>query len=284
MKKALINGTAISLFISLAAFSGVTQASSNTNEASAPAASAAPVEGQALSGKILETMDSGGYTYLKIDTGLNQPWVAIPQSPVKVGEEVTCRPGMVMKNFSSKSMNRTFDTIVFSAGLAGGAASNPHGGAMGSMGTPPSQGGGDSFANAVQAEGGGAGAQQPAAESGGSIGAITPFAEIKVEKASGENGYTVEEVFAQRVALNGKTVAIQGQVVKFSPMIMGRNWIHLQDGTGDPMTNTHDLVITTSEEANNGDIITVEGTLAADKDFGAGYKYDAIVEEGKTLK
>jgi len=283
MKKAFINGTAICLFISLAAFSGVTQASSSTKEASAPAANAAPLEGQTLSGKVLETMDSGGYTYLKMDTGLNQPWVAIPQSQVKVGDEVTCRPGMVMKNFSSKSMNRTFDTIVFSAGLAG-ATSNPQGGMMGSMGTPPSQGGDDSFASAIQAEGGDPAMQQPAAESGGSLGAITPFAEIKVEKASGENGYTVEEVFAQREALNGKTVSIQGQVVKFSPMIMGRNWIHLQDGTGDPMTNTHDLVVTTTEEANDGDIITVEGTLAANKDFGAGYKYDVIVEDAKTLK
>ncbi len=145
-------------------------------------------------------------------------------------------------------------------------------------------GGNDSFANAVQAEGGRPAMQQPAAGSGGSLGAITPFTEIKVEKASGENGYTVEEIFSQREELNGKTVAIQGKVVKFSPMIMGVNWIHLQDGTGDPLTNSHDLVITTSEEVANGDVITVEGVLAANKDFGAGYKYEAIVEKAKTLK
>ena len=65
---------------------------------------------------------------------------------------------------------------------------------------------------------------------------------------------------------------------------MGRNWIHLQDGTGDPMSNTHDLVVTTTETVENGKTITIEGVLAANKDFGAGYKYVAIVEDAKTVK
>ena len=61
---------------------------------------------------------------------------------------------------------------------------------------------------------------------------------------------------------------------------MGRNWIHLQDGTGNPESNTHDLVVTTSQEpAADWDIITIEGVLAADKDFGSGYSYAAIIEE-----
>ena len=288
MKKTFINGIAVCLFISLAAFNGDAQGSSTTKEASAAPNTAAPGAGGTLSGTVLETMDSGGYTYLQIDTGLSKPWVAIPQSQVKVGDKVDCQPGMVMKNFASKTLDKTFDTIVFSSGLAGAATAAQGGGMMGGMGNPHKKGtgmgGDDSFANAVQAEGGGAVAQQPTAGSAGSLGAIAPFTEIKVEKASGENGYTVAEIFAQREALNGKTVAIQGKVVKFSPMIMGVNWIHLQDGTGDPMTNTHDLVITTSEEVTNGDVITVEGVLAADKDFGAGYKYEAIVEKAKTLK
>ncbi len=269
MKKTLINGIAVCLFISFAAFNCY----------------ANPSAGQTLSGKVLETMDAGGYTYLLLDTGTGQPWVAIPQSSVKVGDEVNCKPGMAMSNFNSKTLNRTFDSIIFSAGLAG-AASNPHGGAMGSMGAPPpAQGGDDSFASAVQAERGGPAMQAPpAAESGGSLGAQVPFNEIKVEKASGETGYTVSEIFAQKDSLGGKTVTIQGKVVKFSPSIMGRNWIHLQDGTGEPMKNTHDLVITTSEEVTNGDVVTVEGVLAVNKDFGAGYKYDAIVEDAKLLK
>ena len=266
MKKILFKGIITCLFISMATFASASQN---------------------LSGKVLETMDSGGYTYMKVDTGDKQPWVAIPQSQIKVGQEVTYQPGMVMNNFASKTLNRTFDSIVFSSGLVGAG----HGGsAMGDIQNPhgkkDAKGGNDSFASAVQAEGGAAPAasQQPAAGSGGSLGAIAPFSEIKVAKASGDNAYNVGEIFTETEKLNGKTVRIQGKVVKFSPMIMGRNWIHLQDGTGDPMSNTHDLVVTTSEQVKVDDVVTIEGTLAFNKDFGAGYKYVAIVEEAKTVK
>ena len=184
-----------------------------------------------------------------------------------------------MKNFSSKTLGRTFDSIVFSSGLAG-ATKSPHAGmAMGAMG------GGDSFASAVAAEGGAAPASEAqAAGSGGSLGAMAPFSEIKVEIASGDNAYQVNDVFAKKDELNGKTVRIKGNVMKFSPMIMGRNWVHLQDGTGDPMSNTHDLVLTTAATVKEGDVVTMEGVLTANKDFGAGYKYEAIVEEAKVIE
>ena len=65
---------------------------------------------------------------------------------------------------------------------------------------------------------------------------------------------------------------------------MGKNWIHLQDGTGNPMQNSHDLVVTSAETVEVGSIVTIEGTLAAEKDFGAGYKYDAIVEDAAIIK
>jgi hypothetical protein len=280
MKTTLFKGIVACLFISLAVLSSNAQANKTTKPATANVS-------QSITGKILETMDAGGYTYMKIDTGLSQPWVAIPQSQVKVGEKVTYQAGMVMKNFSSKTLNRTFNSIVFSSGLVGAAA--PHGDGMGTMQNPHGkkmpQGGDDSFANAVQAEGGAPTAiQLQSAGSSGSLGAIAPFTEINVEKATGDNSYSVGEIFKKTEALDGKTVRIQGKVVKFSPMIMGRNWIHLQDGTGDPMTNTHDLVVTTSEQVKLDDIITVEGVLTANKDFGAGYKYMAIVEEAKTVK
>ncbi|MBU1140189.1 MAG: DNA-binding protein [Proteobacteria bacterium] len=285
MKKNITNGITICLFLSFAACSNADQdtkaeeAVTTTDKAatvSAAAESAAPVADldMPITGKILETMNAGGYTYLQIDTGSSQPWVAIPQSQVKVGDEVTCNPGMAMGNFTSKTLNRTFDSIIFSSGIAG-AAGGGHGGMMG---------GDDSFSSAVQAEGGSPMVQESPASSGGSLGAMTPYNEVKVEKAVGENSYTIEEIFAKTKELDGKTVRIQGKVVKYSPMIMGRNWIHIQDGTGDPMSNTHDLVITTTEEVQPNDVITIEGVLAFNKDFGAGYKYVAIVEEAKTLK
>ena len=283
MKKVLLPGLAVCLFISLAAHSDNVNAFGTSK--SAPAAASSEVPGS-ITGTVLETMDSGGYTYMQIDTGMDKPWVAVPQAQAKVGEKVTAMPGMVMKNFTSKTLNRTFESIVFSGGLAG-AVKAPHG-SGGGMGSAMGGDGGDSFASAVAAEGGGgaqpSAQQAQAAGSGGSLGAITPFSEIKVEKATGDNAYIVGDVFGKKDSLNGKTVRVHGKVTKFSPMIMKRNWVHLQDGTGDPMNNTHDLVFTTEATVNEGDEITMEGVLAANKDFGSGYKYDAIVEESKVVE
>ncbi len=279
MKKTFYRGLAICLFIGLAVQTGDANASSEAKEAktSAPATAQAPGN---LNGTVLETMDSGGYTYLQLDTGAGKPWIAIPQAKVTVGDKISCQPGMVMKNFSSKTLGRTFDSIVFSGGLAG-AAKAPHA----PMGKSAMGGGGDSFASAVAAEGGAASASQvQAAGSGGSLGAIAPASEIKVEKASGDNAYQVADAFAKKDELNGKTVRFKGQVVKFSPMIMGRNWVHLQDGSGDAMNNTHDLVLTTGATVKEGDVVIMEGVLTANKDFGAGYKYDAIIEEAKIVE
>ncbi len=290
MKKHFSKGVVIALILTFTACSSNGQDSKSeekTTQANKPTPTAATAPHAAaqgeLKGKIHESMNSGGYTYIQLDTGAAQPWIAIPASNVKVGDEVSCAPGMVMTNFTSKTLNKTFDTIIFSAGLVGGASAGSKGGMANPHKAP--QNADDSFANAVKAEGGQPVAQQqPQAGSGGSLGAMAPFSEVTVEKASGENGYTIEEVFTKTTDLDGKTVRIQGKVVKFSPMIMGRNWIHLQDGTGDPMSNTHDLVVTTSETIEPDTVITIEGVLAANKDFGAGYKYVAIVEEAKTVQ
>lgn len=280
MKKTLIPGLALSLLISITVQNGDANASDAKTESAAAPAAASQIPG-ALTGTVLETMGSGGYTYLQLDTGSDKPWVAVPQAQVKVGDKITCMPGMVMKNFTSKTLNRTFDAIVFSGGIAGANAGLPHGGmAAGGM----KSGGDDSFASAVAAEGGGRPAQAQAPGSGGSVGAVAPFSEIKVEKASGPNAQLVGDVFAKRKELNGKTVRVQGQVAKFSPMIMGRNWVHLQDGSGDPTKNTHDLVFTTEATVETGKTITMEGVLTANKDFGSGYKYDAIVEKATVVE
>jgi hypothetical protein len=142
---------------------------------------------------------------------------------------------------------------------------------------------GESFSDAVKAENG----TPPAAMeqlSGGSAAARAPYAEVKVAKATGKNAYSVAEIFANSKKLNGKIVRVRGKVVRYNPAIMGKNWIHIQDGTGDPMHNTHDLVATSTETAKVGEVITVEGKLAANKDFGAGYTYAAIIEGAKLIR
>ena len=235
-----------------------------------------------VTGTVIEAMDTSGYTYMHVDTGKDKIWVAIPVAQVKKGDKVTYHQGMIMPEFHSKTLNRSFKKIVFSSGLVNQKGSNPHGNM--SLPATPSKAG-DSFAEAVKAESGPAATSNlPQKVSGGSAGATAPFMETKVEKATGQNGYTVEELYGKSNELKGKKVRVNGKVVKYNQNIMGRNWIHLQDGTGDPKANTHDLVITTAEKITSQDIITIEGTLITDKDFGAGYKYAVIIEEAKIIK
>ncbi len=97
-----------------------------------------------------------------------------------------------------------------------------------------------------------------------------------------EDGITIKELLSNRKEYAGKSVIIKGKVTKFSANIMGRNWIHLDDGS-DPSTEI-DLTITSDEVAEVGDVIVIQGIVVLDKDFGSGYFYKIIVENGKIVR
>lgn len=248
------------------------------------------MDGIALRGIVLETMNSAGYTYLLLDTVQGQIWVAIPEDTVHKGEAVIASPGMTMRHFESKTLGRSFDAVIFSPGLD--REDMPQ-----STIPPPAVVDGEqrqsiSFAEALQAErsGGMPVSALPAnddalmGDSPGSTGAIVPSANVEIEKASGDNSFSVGECFEQAAALDNTTVRVRGKVVKISRMIMGKNWLHIQDGTGNPLHNHHDLVVTTLEDPGEDVIVTVEGVLKAERDFGAGYRYEAIIEDARIEK
>lgn len=224
-----------------------------------PAAANAAQPTEVLSGKVLETMNSGGYTYVNLQKKNGEKiWVAAPETSVKAGSQVSFKGGMEMVNFESKSLKRKFDKIVFADGLASGAAA----------------------ATAAKAD-----APKDAAGSPGSKGAASEKdTKISVPKATGPNATTVQGAFANSAKLNKKKVVIRGKVVKVSARIMDRNWVHIQDGTGSQAKGNHNLVCTSKEMVNVGDIVTVSGILAKDRDFGGGYKYSAIVEDATFKK
>ncbi|MBK8740263.1 MAG: hypothetical protein IPM02_12375 [Betaproteobacteria bacterium] len=98
-------------------------------------------------------------------------------------------------------------------------------------------------------------------------------------KATGANARTVVEINAKGAALKDKPVLVRGKVVKFNGGIMGRNWIHLRDGTGSAADNSNDLLVTTTQKASAGDVVTVQGVVRTDRDFGSGYAYKVLIEE-----
>ncbi|WP_446012119.1 DNA-binding protein [Candidatus Electrothrix sp.] len=266
MKSYIPAALALTLLLTSPALAEETTSTPITAEA-AKAIAANPIKG-----KVLEVQSAGGYTYVLLNNEQGEIWVALPENKIEAGQEVVLSPGMMMKAFESKALKKTFDIIIFSSGRIDEthvAAANPHA----PHGTEEAEEATKKVSDAELAK-----------LSGGSARATVPANEIKVEKAEGSNAQTVEDCFTKAEELNNKKVQVRGKVVKFSSMIMGKNWVHLQDGTGDSEKKTHDLVVTTSDETKKGAVITVEGTLHKDKDFGAGYRYDAIIEEAKILE
>jgi hypothetical protein len=200
-----------------------------------------------VKGQVLEVKDVDSYTYLRLKTRDGEIWAAVNKTPVKKGAQVTIENAMVMNNFESKALKRTFPQIVL--GTLGGAGA---------------------AAGAVAAHGGVA---KPA-----DVGDVT------VPKASGADARTVAEIVSQSAALKDKTVLLRGKVVKYTDQVMGKNWIHLRDGSGSAADNTNDILVTTADQAKIGDIVLIKGVVRTDKDFGSGYAYKVLVEEATLQK
>lgn len=108
---------------------------------------------------------------------------------------------------------------------------------------------------------------------------MTVTGDIRVPKANGTNALTVAEIITKSAELKDQTVMVRGKVVKYNPDIMGKNWVHLRDGTGSTVDETNDLVVTTEDEAKIGDVVTAKGVVRTDLDFGSGYTYKVLIEE-----
>jgi uncharacterized protein YdeI (BOF family) len=159
---------------------------------------------------------------------------------------------MPMENFHSQTLNRDFPVIYFTTRIGREGEVPP---AMPAMMSAHAQ----------------AGLQEPGSGAAQATGPVQPA----------PGGTTVASVWASRKSLAGKTVTVRGKVVKFNGGIMGRNWIHIQDGTGAAADGTNDLLVTSAAAAKVGDVITVTGTVAIDKDFTAGYAYAVLIEGAK---
>jgi len=204
----------------------------------------APAMMAAETGTVAETMESGGYVYIRLENGI---WIAANHFAVAKGDEIQYSGAMEMNNFESKSLDRTFESILFvsEAGPVGsGGAAMP----------------------AMPVEGHGGMEKPPTAEAP-TIGEIKPLAD----------GKTVAAIFAESAQLKDQVVSLKARVIKINTSIMGRNWITLQDGTGTEPDNR--VLATSQEEVAPGDLVVAKGTLNTDVDLGYGYEYKVLLEE-----
>ena len=217
----------------------------------APAGQGAPATIQTVTGTVLETMDAATYTYVRVKTDKGDLWAASSQFKVAVGDKVVVPLEMPMENFHSNALKRDFPVIFFAARITlEGDATAAMPGMSGAL--PP----GHSPVGAARAT----------------------VTEVIPQLAGGS---TVASLWTNRKSLAGKPVTVRGKVVKFNGGILGKNWLHLQDGTGTEKEGTNDITVTSAADTKVGDIVTVTGTLVLDKDFGSGYAYAILIEDAK---
>ncbi len=191
-------------------------------------------------------INAAGYTYLFADDNGKEQWLAILEMPVEDGDTFYYSDAIEMKNFKSKTLDKTFESIYFvnsvSKSVSGVnninkdviSSSKPH--------------------------------KKPEVKKN-----------ININVASLKNGQTVASLFKNKRTLKGKSVELRGVVTKYNPDILNKNWIHIQDGTN--YNGEGDILVTSKNEVKVGDTVIVKGTLALDKDFGAGYFYDVLIED-----
>ena len=208
-------------------------------------------------GNVISTMNSGGYTYIEFEESGKKLWAACRQANVSVGDTIEFAQAAPMRNFHSRTLKRTFATILFVSRVTVVGEKAAEGTGKPKMPGKP--------------------AQLP--EGHIAVGSKTPK-KITVEPGSvkkAANGFTVEECYTKKDSLAGKQVTVRGRVVKFSSKIMGRNWIHIRDGSG--KSGTDDLTVTTKDLVRVGDLILVTGKIVYNRNFGSGYVFPAIIED-----
>lgn len=195
--------------------------------------------------EVAEVTQTSKYTYLKVKENMSERWVAVTRQEIAPGDVFYYDKALQMSNFKSKELDRTFEIIYFINQIS----KNPIG--QSSMGAMPAH--------------------------SGKVGAQS--AKVNLEKSEGE--LTVAQVFENKQTYAVEEFEIQGIVVKVNKQVMGRNWIHIQDGTND--NGNFDLTITSQDLVNVGDEVTFKGKLTLNKNFGSGYFYDVIMENGELV-
>lgn len=197
---------------------------------------------------VMDVLQTSQYTYLQVLEGNEVKWVAVTRQEAKIGDSFYYDNALEMNNFHSNELDRTFEVIYF----INQVSRTP-------LAATPHSHSGNQHSRRVQDE----------TRSG-----------ISLSKNPDE--LTIGQIFANPSEFSGKEITIRGIVVKVNPEIMGTNWIHLQDGTGD--NGKFDLTITSNDQPQLNSEVTFRGTVVVNKDFGSGYFYDVLVENGSLMK
>jgi hypothetical protein len=211
--------------------------------------------------KVKEVEQVGSYTYLLVKGKGPEYWVAGPSMEANPGETYHYQGGLLMEEFYSQELDRTFDKVLFLDALFSGAAGQMQ----------------NSGESTVSAESPGASGTEEF-----SYKAMVTIEKSDVKVEAVEGTLRISDVFSDPSAYEGKTIRVRGEVTKYNAAIMERNWVHIQDGT--EYKGKFDLTATSLESFEVGSTVTIEGILALNRDFGYGYSYEILLEEATAVE
>ena len=203
---------------------------------------------------IKESIGSNDYTFVLASENDTDIWIAIPHANIKIGGAYYYQGGLIMYNFASKELKRTFKQILFLEGLSNDKEN---------LITTPALA-----------------QKQQSIEKHININAYN-LKRITIHIKSINGRITLSELYAKKALYAGKMVKLSGIVTRFSADIMKKNWVHLQDGT--EYAGKFDLVISTKASVSIGDTIIMQGLVAVNKDFGYGYFYEVLLEDATII-
>ena len=193
---------------------------------------------------IKEILQTTKYTYFQVAENDNEYWIAVTKREAKEGDIIYYTNPLEMNNFVSKELGRTFPTVFFVQNVSD---------------------------KPITAE------NEAPQEMAARQKEIPKRENISMEPAKG--GITISKLYENPANYSGKTVKIRGIVTRYNKMVMGKNWVHIQDGT--EFSGNFDLTVTTMDSLDLGNTVTFTGIISLNKDFGAGYSYAVILEEAK---
>ncbi|GAB4421098.1 MAG: hypothetical protein OHK0039_35480 [Bacteroidia bacterium] len=188
---------------------------------------------------VQEVLPTERYVYLLVDESGRNYWIATRKQAAAPGQVFYYRDGLRKTHFESKEYGRVFDEIYLVSQLV----SEAHGGGSAPV-VPPL--------------------------------AATPVHTPEVPGTDGVPRLRIAALVADPQRYADQVVEVHGECVKLNAGIMGRNWIHLQDGSQDG----YDLVITAATPVRVGTHATLRARVSLNRDFGAGYAYALILEDG----
>ena len=198
--------------------------------------------------EVIDVENGGDYLYLNVNEGDKSYWMAIPSRTVTKGETYYYNGGMLMKDFESKHLKKSFDKIIFAEGIR-------------------------SIEKEIDIS------DQKTSEvyKKGSNDIVED--DLNIDKPEG--GVSLEELIKDKNMYATKLVKVRGKVIKINNGILDKNWIHISDGTS--FDNKKSLTVTSQEMVKVGDTVSFEANLTLNKDFGYGYIYDILLENGKLI-